>query len=134
MSCTIAKECGTRTPSVLTSTKLRKHIATMLQMLSLRKHELDLLSAFLGNDIRVHREFYRLPERTLQVAKESKLLLAMERGETITLHGQNFDDIDVDVPAQSLTCCYICKQLLRIVEKSFIVYTTPLSTLISDLL
>jgi len=70
----------------------------MLQMLYLRKHELDLLVAFLGHDIHVHREFYRLPEQTLQVANVSKLLLAMEKGQTVMLHGRNFDHIDVYAP------------------------------------
>jgi len=87
---TFANECGARNPAALTSTKLRKHIATMSQMLSLKRHELDLLANFLGHDIRIHREFYRLPEETLQMAKVSKLLLAMERGETTTLQGRNF--------------------------------------------
>jgi len=52
----------------------------------------------MGHDIKVHREFYRLPEETLQVAKVSKLLLAMERGELASLQGRNFDDVNVDVP------------------------------------
>ena len=82
------------------STKLSKHIATMSQMLSLKRHELDLLANFLGHDIRIHREFYRLPEETLQMAKVSKLLLAMERGETTNLQGRNFDNISVNVPGE----------------------------------
>ena len=97
---TFAHECGARNPAALTSTKLRKHIATMSQMLSLKRHELDLLANFLGHDIRIHREFYRLPEETLQMAKVSKLLLAMERGETTTLQGRNFDDISVNVAGE----------------------------------
>ena len=93
-----SRECGAKNANTLTSTKLRKHIATMSQMLSLREHELDLLATFMGHDIRTHREFYRLPEETLQVAKVSKLLLAMENGQVASLQGRNFDDVDVDVP------------------------------------
>ena len=92
-----ARECGATNASALTSTKLRKHIATMSQMLALRSHELDLLANFLGHDISVHREFYRLPEQTLQVAKVSKLLIAMERGDTVSLQGRNLDNVDVNV-------------------------------------
>ena len=93
-----ARECGAQNGTALTSTKLRKHVATMSQMLSLRKHELDILATFMGHDIHIHREFYRLPEETLQVAKVSKLLIAMERGELASLQGRNLDDVDVDVP------------------------------------
>ena len=37
---------------------------------------MDQLANFLGHDIRIHREFYRLPEKTLQLAKVSKVLMA----------------------------------------------------------
>ena len=30
-------------------------------MLNLKENELDLLAKFMGNDIRIHREFYCLP-------------------------------------------------------------------------
>ena len=96
-----AKECNAKNPGAITTTKLRKHIGTMSQMLALREHELDLLASFLGHDIRIHREFYRLPEQTLQVAKVSKLLIAMEHGETANLQGRNFDDVEVDVPGKT---------------------------------
>ncbi|ESO91856.1 hypothetical protein LOTGIDRAFT_163215 [Lottia gigantea] len=56
-----AKECGAKNPEHLTSTSLRKHIATVSQILSLKENEMDALAGFLGHDIRVHREFYRLP-------------------------------------------------------------------------
>jgi len=74
----------------------------MSQVLSLRRHELDLLANFLGHDVRVHREFYRLPEQTLQVAKVSKLLIAMEHGETVNLQGRNLDNVSVDVPGETI--------------------------------
>lgn len=57
-----AQECGARNPSSVTSTKLRKHVATMSQVLALQDNVLDLLASFLGHNIKVHREFYRLPE------------------------------------------------------------------------
>jgi len=78
----------------------------MSQMLSLLAHELDLLASFMEHGIRVHREFYRLLEETLQVAKVSKLLLAMASGELASLQGRNFDDVDFDVPGMSHHCFY----------------------------
>lgn len=47
------KECELHTPDLLTSTNLRKHVAT--QICNLKEHELDLVASFLGHDIRVHR-------------------------------------------------------------------------------
>ncbi|XP_050416929.1 uncharacterized protein LOC126830572 [Patella vulgata] len=90
-------ESETKRPDIITSTKLIKHVATFSQMLSLRDNELDILAKFMGHDIRVHREYYRLPENTLQVAKISKILLAMETGNITKMAGMNLDDISVDV-------------------------------------
>lgn len=57
-----AEGCGAKFPENITSTKLRKHIATVSQLLNLQAHELDQLASFMGHNIEVHREFYRLPE------------------------------------------------------------------------
>lgn len=63
-----ANTCGAKQPDTLTSTGFRKYVATMSQMLNLKDNELDVLATFLGHDIRTHREFYRLPEDTIQVS------------------------------------------------------------------
>lgn len=51
----IAQCCGAKHPESLSSTKLRKHIATMSKVLNLKDNEMDDLADFLGHDIRVHR-------------------------------------------------------------------------------
>lgn len=67
----LAKNCGAQRPEALSSTKLRRQLATLSRVLNLNDTEQDLLADFLGHDIRVHRKFYRLPEGTLQLAKIS---------------------------------------------------------------
>ena len=91
-------QCGANSPRILTSGALRKHVATMSQLLNLRDNEMDQLATFMGHDIRVHREFYRLPDATVQVAKLSKMLILMESGNTAHLKGQRLDELDVTVP------------------------------------
>ncbi|XP_051781264.1 uncharacterized protein LOC114648939 [Erpetoichthys calabaricus] len=91
-----AKECGAKSPKTLSSTKLRKHVATLSKVLNLNDTELDQLADFLGHDIRVHRQYYRLPEGTLQLAKISKILLALETGRLGEFKGKNLDDITID--------------------------------------
>ena len=88
--------CGAKQPENLRGTQLRKQIATLSQILNLKENEMDMLAKFLGHDIRIHREYYRLPENTLQVAKVAKLLLAMERGTVGSLAGKTLDDIVID--------------------------------------
>ncbi|KAK3920892.1 3-isopropylmalate dehydratase large subunit [Frankliniella fusca] len=87
---------GLKEPSWIKGTALRKHIATMMQLLSLRENELDAVATFLGHNIDVHRHYYRLQESTLQLAKVSKVLLNMERGKVSSMKGLNLDEITVD--------------------------------------
>ncbi|XP_039519797.1 uncharacterized protein LOC120473826 isoform X4 [Pimephales promelas] len=91
-----ANECGAKKPEFLRSTQLRKHVATLSQVLNLKNHELDQVADFLGHDIRVHREYYRLPEATTQLAKISKLLLAMEKGTLASLQGKTLEQIEIE--------------------------------------
>ncbi|XP_034529641.1 uncharacterized protein LOC117805134 isoform X2 [Notolabrus celidotus] len=91
-----AKVCGAKCPESLTSTKLRKQTGTLSQVLNLSNTELDQLADFLGHDIRVHRQFYRLPEGTLQLAKISKVLMALEKGRLAEFKGKTLDEINID--------------------------------------
>lgn len=50
----------------------------------------------MGHDIRVDRQYYRLPQGTLQLAKMSKVLLAVEKGTLSQYKGQALDDIEID--------------------------------------
>ncbi|XP_053531083.1 uncharacterized protein LOC108261504 [Ictalurus punctatus] len=91
-----ANECGAQNPELLKSTQLRKHVATMSQVLNLKNHELDQVADCLGHDIRVHREYYRLPEAATQLAKISKLLLAMEEGSLTNLQRKTLEEIEIE--------------------------------------
>lgn len=92
----VAHQCGAKHPKTLSSTKLRKHIAMLSKVLNLTDTELDQLADFMGHDIRVHRKFYRLPEGTLQLAKISKVLMALEQGRVSEFKGKNLDEINLD--------------------------------------
>ena len=60
---------GAKQPELLRSNRLRKHVGTMAQVLNLDQSEMELLAGFLGHDIRVHREYYRLDIDALQLAR-----------------------------------------------------------------
>lgn len=98
-----ATVCGAKCPKSLTSTRLRKHAATLSTVLNMTDTEMDQLANFLGHDIRIHREFYRLPEKTLQLAKISKVLMALEQGRLAEFHGKNLDEIGIDPDG---VCCW----------------------------
>ena len=92
-----AAACGAHHPQALRSTNLRKQIATMSQILNMKDHELDLLAQYMGHNIKIHREYYRLPQNTVQIAKLSKLFLMMEEGTIATNQGKSLDDILADI-------------------------------------
>ncbi|XP_061772613.1 uncharacterized protein LOC133562524 [Nerophis ophidion] len=91
-----SESCGAQHPENITSTKLRKHVATVSQLLNLQTHELDQLATLMGHDIEVHREFYRLPEETLQIAKVSRILYALQDGMG-KFKGQSLEDITPNI-------------------------------------
>ena len=83
-------------PANVTSTKLRKYIASISQVLSMEEKEVDWLARHLGHDIRVHRDFYRLHESTIEIAKVSKLLLTVDQGDTGKFAGKTLEQIELD--------------------------------------
>nr|XP_043869657.1 uncharacterized protein LOC122759139 isoform X1 [Solea senegalensis]XP_043891037.1 uncharacterized protein LOC122775268 isoform X2 [Solea senegalensis] len=100
-----AQECKASNPELLRSTKLRKHVATLCQLLHLDNQELEQVARFMGHDIRVHCDYYRQTDKTFQVAKIGKLLFAMEQGgqaltgkSLMTLDSVVFDGTSTNAP------------------------------------
>jgi hypothetical protein len=54
-----AKKCGAEFPYLLSSVRLRKHIATITQLLSLKSNEIHQLAKFMGHTVKTHDEFYK---------------------------------------------------------------------------
>ena len=55
--------------------------------------ELEWLANHMGHTLPVHRNYYRLQERTLELAKVSKLLLAVDEGRCHNYAGKTLDEI-----------------------------------------
>lgn len=73
-------QASLKKPKEITSTKLRKYVATVSQAAALTEVDVDWLARHLGHDVRLHREFYQLHESTTELAKVSKLLMAVDSG------------------------------------------------------
>ncbi|XP_016142227.1 uncharacterized protein [Sinocyclocheilus grahami] len=97
-----AKACGAKCPKSLTSTRLRKHVAILSTVLNMTGAEMDQLANFLGHHLKIHHEFCRLPEKTLQLAKICKVLMALEQGRLSAFHGKNLDEIVIDLDEKVL--------------------------------
>ncbi|MBM3937987.1 MAG: hypothetical protein FJ333_04940 [Sphingomonadales bacterium] len=90
------EEFGCQRPELITGTNLRKYLATTVQVMNLAENEIDWLARHLGHDVRVHRDFYRQHESTVELAKISKLLIKSEKGEVQNLHHLTLDNIPED--------------------------------------
>ena len=92
----VAARAGLEKPHLITSTRLRKYVATVSQIIDMTGSELDWLARHLGHDIQVHRDFYRLHESTVELAKVSKLLIAVDEGKAHQWAGKKLDEIEIE--------------------------------------
>lgn len=83
-------------PGRITSTKLRKHVATLFQLADLTEGELEQVAAFLGHNLNVHKEFYRIRQETFSAAKVGKILLAIDENMTDKIVGKKLDEIQFE--------------------------------------
>lgn len=58
--------------------------------------DVEQLANFIGHSKKVHKTYYRLPENIFQVAKVSKFLLMIEKGDKDQYRGKNLDDININ--------------------------------------
>ncbi|KAL3867347.1 hypothetical protein ACJMK2_044556 [Sinanodonta woodiana] len=71
----LCNSCNLKYPDAITWTGLRKHVATIAQVMEITDTMQDQLAGFLGHDIRIHRDFYRLPLSVLQKSKVAQILM-----------------------------------------------------------
>lgn len=81
-------------PEAIRSTKVRKYTATVAQVLDLSGNEVEWLANHMGHDLSIHKQYYRLQDHTLELAKISKLLLAIDKGSS-DLVGMKLDEISL---------------------------------------
>ncbi|XP_074026283.1 uncharacterized protein isoform X1 [Leptinotarsa decemlineata] len=92
-----ARLSGAKNPDSITATRLRKHLATLMQIFNMTDGDIEQLATFMGHTSGIHRGSYRLPDDIYQTAKLSKLLLLMEKGESKKYKGKSLDEIDFDM-------------------------------------
>uniref|UniRef100_A0A8D8TJ13 Uncharacterized protein n=1 Tax=Cacopsylla melanoneura TaxID=428564 RepID=A0A8D8TJ13_9HEMI len=92
-----AKKSGTKNPQAITATKLRKHLATITQLMNMTDTDVEQLATFMGHTERVHRNEYRLPDDVYQTARMCKLLSIMESGQGAAYKGKRLDEVELDM-------------------------------------
>ena len=74
----IALKAKLEKPNLITSTKIRKHMATVLQLLDMNNAELEWVTEHLGHTPDVHKTWYRQEASTVELTKVAKLLIAKD--------------------------------------------------------
>ncbi|KAJ8933559.1 hypothetical protein NQ314_013933 [Rhamnusium bicolor] len=88
-------KCGVIRAKSITATLLRKHLATITQLLQFSNNDMEQLSKFMGHTLKTHCNVYRLSDNIYQTAKVSKLLLLMMEGGAENFKGKRLDEIDI---------------------------------------
>ena len=83
-------------PHLIRSTKLRKHVATIAQILVLNGDELGHLSNHLGHSEAVHRDFYRQQESVIEKTHITKMLELVNTGNIAKYKGKSLDEVTLD--------------------------------------
>ncbi|XP_066927736.1 uncharacterized protein [Clytia hemisphaerica] len=78
-------------PNLITSTKIRKHLATVLQLMVLNTAELKWVTDHLGHSEAVHNAWYRQEASTVELTKVARILIAKDKGRS--LKNKKMDDL-----------------------------------------
>ncbi|CAG2217888.1 unnamed protein product [Mytilus edulis] len=96
----MATEAGCKNPELISSSRLRKYLATVCQVLDLEDFELEWLSRHLAHNINTHKNHYRQHDSTIEIAKIGNLILAADEGKLGKYAGKKLSDIDVSDETQ----------------------------------
>lgn len=78
-------------PQLITPTRTRKLLATMLQVLDMTEAEVTWVTNHMGHSKDVHFAWYRKEDATIELTKMAKVLTAVDQGES--LKSKKIDDI-----------------------------------------
>ena len=98
----VCSKIDLKEPRLITSTNLRKYVATISQLVDMNETEMGWLAHHLGHDIHVHKDFYHLSDTTLELAVVGNLLMAVDEGRAHLFKGKNPRDIKLACKKKSL--------------------------------
>src|SRR5688572_28578433 len=67
----------------------------LIQIVSLTSGEMKWLANHLGHDVNILENVYRLQDSTVELAKISRLMMAVDTGQVAQFAGKSLSDIDI---------------------------------------
>lgn len=91
----LTKKIDLEKPKLLTPTRTRKHVATMMQLLDMTDGELTWLTSHMGHTNDVHRNWYRKEDTTIELTKVARALMSVDCGSRKDLQNKKIDELQI---------------------------------------
>ena len=89
----ITKGLGMEKPKLITPTRTRKSVSTMMQLLDLSDGELTWITNHMGHTKDVQMNWYRKEDSTLELTKVARALMQVDVGSRGDLQNKRIDDL-----------------------------------------
>ncbi|KAF5288500.1 hypothetical protein FQA39_LY15429 [Lamprigera yunnana] len=99
-----ANSCKIEHPEAMTSNRLRKQIATLMQIINLDKTEYSQFARFMGHTEKTHQEYYEITQDAFQTAKVAKLVTLFDKGKGTEYRNKTLDNINIDPNNEIAEC------------------------------
>ena len=89
----ITKKIQLINPKLLTPTRTRKYLSTILQLLDMTESELTWVTNHLGHAKDIHKGWYRQEDSTIELTKIAKVLVAIDNGDSRDVQNKKIDTL-----------------------------------------
>ena len=89
----ITKNIQLINPKLLTPTRTRKYLSTILQLLDMTESELTWVTNHLGHTKDIHKGWYRQEDSTIELTKIAKVLVAIDNGDSRDVQNKKKDTL-----------------------------------------
>ena len=93
----ITKKVQLIKPKLLTPTRTRKYLSTILQLLDMTDSELTWVTNHLGHTKDIHKKWYRQEDSTIELTKIAKVLVAIDNGDSRDVQNKKIDTLMASV-------------------------------------
>lgn len=89
----ITKNIQLINPKLLTPTRTRKYLSTILQLLDMTESELTWVTNHLGHTKDIHKGWYRQEDSTIELTKIAKVLVAINNVDSHDVQNKKIDTL-----------------------------------------
>ena len=89
----ITKKINLQKPKLVTPTRTRKHLSTVLQLLDMTDSELTWVTNHFGHTQNVHKNWYRPEDSTIELTKVAKVLVAVDSDDSRNIQNKKIDEL-----------------------------------------